>query len=92
MVTSPESRRMISLNSLPGTTPRPRSEIWASIRVTIVMRSSEQVSTTASSSVSTSTPSKMGFGVLAASALVAICSPSINRSAGQVNCICTRLP
>ena len=37
-------RRTISLNSFPGTTPRPASEISAGMRVTMVMRSSEQVS------------------------------------------------
>ena len=87
-VTSPAGRRrMISLNSLPGTTPRPCFAMDASMRVTMVMRSSEQVRMTVSSSVSTRTPSRIGFGVRADSALVAICRPSSSADTGQVNCM-----
>ena len=66
------SRRTISLNSLPGTTPRPGSLMSAGIRVTMVMRSSEQVSVSSSMSVSISTPSRIWLVVRLASAFVAI--------------------
>ena len=65
-------RRTISEKSLPGTTPRPISVICAGTRVTMVMRSSEQVSVSSSISDSISTPSRIGLVVRVESALVTI--------------------
>ena len=67
-----DRRRTTSLNSLPGTTPRPSSDTWASMRVTMVMRSSEQVRFTSSMPVSIKMPSSRGLVVRLGSAFTAI--------------------
>ena len=80
-----DRRRTTSLNSLPGTMPRPSSSTSASMRVVMVMRSSEQVRTTPSSSVSISTPSNIGLVVRPGSARTTICNPSISAEAVHLN-------
>ena len=69
-------RRTISVNSLPGTTPRPGTSMSASTRVMIVMRSSEQVSCTNFCPASKRMPSRIGFVVLEERARVTTLSPS----------------
>ena len=61
------------------------------MQVTMVIRSSEQVSCSRSSSASINMPSKIWLLVRFASALVAICSASINFCVEQENCMCCLL-